>query len=194
MTTITKYINNPRITDYSLALSKQIYGNKQLLKTELLALYNYHINLSIGPKALYPMSNWQSHRLCLLSSIAVTLDNPTLIQQCHRLCLEWIRTSDCKCCTAKSQDFHWRDSCEYKVYGWWALCQAMVYLQPKTRFAYRPLFREYFAWLKRYEDGLVHIEYLRSNVASDVKKPRYGLKFDPSYNKVLMVPYNQLTS
>lgn len=188
------YIGNPRITDYSFALAAFIQQAKTVSRTDLLNLYQYHLDLSTPPNSLYPMSNWQTHRLCLMASIALKLKDTTRARQCHTLCLEWIRVSDCSCCTAANQDFHYRDSCEYKIYGWWALCQAMVYLQPLTQFAYKPLFAEYFEWLKPYQDGkMKHIEFAKSQIKDDVKKPMYGKVFDPAYNNNLMRVYTKLT-
>lgn len=191
---LSKYIGNPRITDYSFQLADAI--QKMTFPTShLINLYSYNLNLSTPPNALYPMSNWQSHRLCLMASIARKLNDKTRAWACHTMCLKWIPESSCKCCPAASQDYHYRDSCEYKVYGWWALCQAMVHLQPLTRFAYKPLFANYFKWLQPYKNGSVkHVEYIRSQIASDVNKPSYGKLFDPNYNTNLVRVYQQLTA
>lgn len=190
---VKSYIGNPRITDYSFDLADYIYNIKnKVVNTDLINLYKYHINLCKPPNALYPQSNWQPHRLCLLSAIAVRLNNTSYISECHTLAIKWIDESDCNCCTAASQDYHWRDSCQYKVYGWWALCASFVYLQPKTNFAYKPLFNDYMKWLLPYQKGLIHNEYVKSNVSTDVSKPLYKKPFDPSYNDNLMVWYNQL--
>jgi hypothetical protein len=189
------YIGNQRITDYSFRLATTIQKATTISKNDLLNLYKYHLDLCIPPNALYPMSNWQSHRLCLMASIAQRLNDMTRAQQCHTLCLEWIQISDCNCCIAANQDFHHRDSCQYKIYGWWALCQAMVYLQPMTRFAYKPLFVRYFQWLAPYQQGtLKHIEFLKSKNKTDIHKPDYGKVFDPAYNNNLMKVYSQLKS
>lgn len=191
---IRDFIGNKRITDYSFRLASFISTNaKNIPVKDLRDLYTYNINLSVGKGSLYPQSNWQPHRLCLLSSIAVALNDASLIHRCHSLCLEWIRVSDCKCCIAKSQDFHWRDSCEYVVYGWWALCQSMVYLQPKTKFRYKPSFVEYFRWLDQYKEGKqIHVEYLNSKIPNDLEKPMYGKNFHVRYNDNLMAVYNKL--
>lgn len=192
---IKTFINNPRITDYSFRLAKFIFDNSKTLdKKLLLDLYNYNLSLCQGTSALYPESNWQSHRLCLMSSIAVVLNSKNLIQECENLCLNWISVSDCKCCLAKSQDYHYRDSCEYVIYGWWALAQAYVYLQKNTNKPYKSLFINYFKWLEPYQNGSIkHVEFKNSkNMPSDLSKPNYEKVFDPNYNINFMRVYNLL--
>lgn len=190
-----RYIGNARITDYSFDLANSIRAATTFNTTDLTSLYNYHLSLSVPPNALYPQSNWQPHRLVVMSAIAAKQKDMKKINQCHAMCLKWIIDSDCKCCIAKSHDYHFRYSCEYKVYGWWALCQAMVNLQPLTKYAYKPLFVDYFKWLKPYQTGAItHIEFLHSQLASDVNKPNYKKKFNPAYNDNLMRVYTRLTS
>jgi len=188
------YINNPRITDYSFKLAKYINDNQTDAKT-LRDLYNYNLSLCQGEKALYPMSNWQSHRLCLMSSIAARLNNRSLIQQCESLAIQWIKISDCECCDAKSQDYHWRDSCEYVVYGHWALVQALVYLQPKTKKPYKYVFDDYLKWIEPYQKGIKkHVEFVNSrNMPADLSKPNYNKPFDPNYHINFARVYSQLS-
>jgi hypothetical protein len=189
------YINNTRITDYSFALSRFITQN-QVDKETLENLYNFNLSLCSGSQALYPMSNWQSHRLCLMSSIAVKLNNQSYINTCEKLCIDWIKISDCGCCDAKSQDFHWRDSCEYVVYGHWALAQALVYLQTATKKPYKNLFNDYLKWIEPYQKGVLkHVEFVNSkNMPSDLSKPNYNKQFNPDYNKNFERVYNLLKS
>lgn len=192
---IDAYIGNSRITDYSFAVAKHIAENI-CNKSSLDKLYNYHLSLCEGPDALYPMSNWQPHRLCLMSSIAVRLNDPIKIKKCEELSIDWIRVSDCKCCTVKSQDYHYRDSCQYVVYGWWALVQSFVYLQKITKKPYRPYFTNYLKWIQTFIDGKVtHVEFINSkNMPADRSKPFYGKTFDPTYNKNFSRVYDQLIS
>lgn len=189
---IESLIGNPRITDYSFRASEYISMN-HVSRHVLEELYMYHLGLCIGDKAMYPETNWQSHRLCLMSAIAVKLDRMDWVWQCHDLCMDWIRNSDCNCCNCSSKDYHWRDSCEYKIYGWWGLAAAFVSLQSKTQYPYKKWFTPYFDWFRPYETGeKIHYEYLTSRIASDKDKPHYGKQFDPSYNKNLMRHYNKL--
>jgi len=192
---IRTYIGNQRITDYSFDVAEYISKTKNLNRKDLQDLYNYNLSLSQGPNALYPMSNWQSHRICLMSSIATTLNDINKIKQCEKLAIDWISTSDCKCCDAKSQDFHWRDSCDYVVYGYWALVKAFVYLQKKTNAPYKHLFLNYFKWLDPYQKKIkTHIEFKNSkNMPADLSKPNYNKPFDPNYNKNFMNVFNLLT-
>lgn len=193
---INSYIGNPRITDYSFTLAKYIKTSTNLNRNNLINLYNYHKSLCIPPNALYPESNWQSHRLCLMSSIAVYLNDTIKINEVEKLAIQWITVSDCKCCTVKSRDFHYRDSCTYVVYGWWALAQAFVYLQSKTKRPYKQYFRNYFLWLKPYQTGTKkHVEFKNSkNMPQDLQKPEYNKLFDPNYNDNLLRVYNLLSS
>ncbi|NDE18177.1 hypothetical protein EBZ80_24990 [bacterium] len=190
-------VGNPRITDYSFRVADSIFTNGSGYKKEdLLALYGYHLGLCQPPNALYPQSNWQSHRICLLSAIAVTLRDTSRINQCDALLRRWIAESSCGCCDARSQDFHWRDSCEYVVYGWWALAKACVYLQSANKKPYKPLFNNLFAWLAPYQAGTKkHVEFVNSkNMPADLQKPKYNKPFDPNYVINLTRVYDLLKS
>lgn len=192
---IKSYIGNPRITDYSFDLAKFIFEKKPTDKKSLLDLYNYHLSLCIGKNALYPESNWQPHRLCLMSSIAVVLNNLSLIQQCEKIAIDWIALSNCKCCDVRSRDFHFRDSLEYVVYGWWALAQAFLYLQTNTKKSYRVLFQNYLKWLVPFQQGTkTNFEFVESKyMPQDRSKASYGKKFDPAYHtKTFMTVYTKL--
>lgn len=181
---LLSFVGNPRITDYSFRVADAVFTNRSVYKKQdLVALYGYHLDLSQGKDALYPQSNWQSHRICLMSAIAVALGDAARIDQCDALVRRWITESGCGCCDARSQDFHWRDSCEYVVYGWWALAKACVYLQSANKKAYKPLFDNLFRWLAPYRNGTKkHIEFLNSkNMPADLQKPMYNKAFDPNY-------------
>ena len=115
---LLSYIGNPRITDYSFKVADAIFLDRNSFKKDdMILLFNYHLNLCEGPNALYPQSNWQSHRICLMSAIAVALNDTKSITRCDHLIDDWITRSNCNCCDACSHDFHWRDSCEYVIYG-----------------------------------------------------------------------------
>ena len=181
---LQSHIGNPRITDYSFSVSDFIMTKKPSDKKTLTDLYNYQLSLCTGPNALYPESNWQPHRLCLMSSIAVVLNNTQLISQCEKLANDWIQLSNCKCCTIRSRDFHFRSSLEYVVYGWWALARAFLYLQSTTKKSYKGLFTNYLNAMKPYQNGSkIHYEFVRSQyMPQDKSKASYGKKFDPAYH------------
>lgn len=192
---VKSFIGNPRITDYSFDLADFIMKTKPTDKVSLLNLYNYHFLLCVGKNALYPESNWQPHRLCLMSSIAVVLGNQNLMAQCEKIGTDWIALSNCGCCPIRSRDYHYRDSLEYVVYGWWALAKAFLYLQSKTNKSYRALFTNYLAWLVPYQKGTkINIEFVESKyMPQDLSKASYGKKFDPLYHeKTFMVVYKVL--
>lgn len=192
---IKYYVGNPRIIDYSFSLSKLIVDTKPKNTKELSELYQYNLSLCTGINALYPESNWQPHRTCLMSAIAYVLNDLNLVKECEKLAINWISASNCNCCEIRSKDYHYRDSLEYVVYGWWALAQTFVYLQKITKKSYKRLFNNYFAWLKQYEDGTkIHIEFVNSkNIPNDKSKPSYGKKFNPDYSKkTFMNVYNTL--
>lgn len=194
MTDIKAFLGNPRITDFSFDLAARIAPpTSTFSRADLTSLFNYNLGLCSERTGLYPMSNWQPHRLCLMSAISARLKDTTMAWQCHNLCIRWITISDCKCCDAASQDYHWRDSCEYKVYGWWALTQAMVYLQPTTKQPYKKYFVAFFRWLDKYKTEQ-HVEFVLSNVRTDVSKPSYNKVFSPSYAASMIRAYSKLTS
>jgi len=194
MMDLRPFIGNTRITDYSFDLAAQIMSPSIVFSTaQLTSLYNYNMGLCSERTGLYPMSNWQTHRLCLMSAIARRLKNTTMAWQCHNMCVRWITISDCGCCDAASQDYHWRDSCQYKVYGWWALAQAMVYLQPMTKKPYKTYFVAFFRWLDKFKTER-HVEFVLSRVPADASKPHYNKVFDPSYANSMIRSFSQLTS
>ena len=184
--------SNPRITDYSFqaaaALETMPAADVVRLRPTLNQLYAKLLDWSTGTDALYPMSNWQPHRLCLMAALAAKVKSTTWANQVLGLVGQWPKVSDCiDSCGWNSQDFHHRDAISYVVYGWWALAQACVYLQrvlPLTTPSLRPLFREFVSQMDKYKTGRlgVHIEFLKSKIASDVQKPLYGKPYPLDYN------------
>ena len=188
------YINNPRITDYSFSLTNNIQSIKYP-SSDCIALYSYLLSLCRGSTALYPQSNWQSHRIMVMSALAVSLNDTARINECEKLAIAWITTSDCKCCPVRSQDYHYRDSCQYVVYGWWALVRAFEILQDVTKKSYRSWFDNYMRWIQFIRDGkmVTHREFVKSQVRADVSKPMYNKPFDVSYHNQTFQPvYNRL--
>lgn len=159
-------------------------------------LYNYLLSMCQGANSLYPESNWQPHRLIVMSAIAVSLKDSVRVNQCETLAIAWIKLSDCLCCNAKSRDYHFRDSVTYIVYGWWALAQTFVNLQKHTKKPYRVHFNNYLNFIRQFETGqIIHIEFVDSKLLpGDTSKPQYGKPFDPNYNINFLRVYNQLTS
>jgi hypothetical protein len=103
---------------------------------------------------------------------------------------------DSKCsdrCLANSADYHYRDSIEYLVYGVQAWVKACLYLKPFTKFNYKNELNNIMKFLDPYIKGTkTHIEYINSNIASDVKKPSYNKPFQPKYCDTMLRLYNQL--
>lgn len=168
-----------RITDISYDCCNFISKNN-VSKTELENLYNYHKSNN----NIYPMTNWMAHRLMVLSLIAVKLNDQTKIKECHNLIIKYISTDsvclNCKC--GANQDFHWRDSINYLVYGCQALANSCLYLKPYTKFNYKALFEKHLKFLKPYLEGTKkHIEYRNSEIKSDVNKPEYNKEWQPLY-------------
>lgn len=182
-----------RITDISYQACADIDQN-QIVTSDRLKLYQYHLNLSTT-NALYPQSNWQPHRLMVLSCIAVSINDATRMRQCDTLIRQWIPLSDCTDkCGANSQDYHWRDSVTYLVYGVQALCQACLYLQQKNRWAYKPLLKPFIDFIQPYELGTnTHIEFVRSkNMPEDMSKSLYNKPYPKGYAKQLLAMYAKL--
>lgn len=183
-----------RITDISYTACKDIELNK-IVRSDLLKLYQYHLNLSTT-NALYPQTNWQAHRLMVLSCIAVFINDATRMKQCDTLIRQWIPLSDCTDnCGANSQDYHWRDSVTYLVYGVQALCQACLYLQRKNQWAYKTLLKPFIDFIRPYEAGTkTHIEFVNSqNMPDDMTKLLYNKPYPKGYAKQLLTMYGQLT-
>lgn len=181
---ISSYVGNHRITDYSFCLAKSIDAMDTVPATDALALYDFLKRDCVGTTALYPQSNWQTHRLVVMSILAVRLSDRARVDECHELAMQWLPKSNCRCCDARSLDFHERDSCQYIIYGWWGLAQAMVYLQRVNHVAYLPYFDTYFRWLAPYQNGeKTHIEFVHSRLPEDVNKPMYDKPFDPVYHQ-----------
>jgi hypothetical protein len=118
-----------------------------------------------------------------MSAIAIFLKDNSKILEVEKFAISWISLSDCKCCIAKSRDFHFRDSCQYVIYGWWALAQCFVNLQKSTKKPYKIHFQKFLDWFKPYQSGSKkHVEFLNSKLLpDDYKKPMYGKEFDPNY-------------
>lgn len=178
----------PRITDYSyracsdidrLMISKEIS-----ISDDLRRLYAYQKT----QWTLYPMTNWQSHRLMLQACIAFKLLDKALCQEVHAALLRWLRDSNCADrCGANSQDHHWRDSIEYLIYGLQAYVKAGLYLKPVTRYDYKKDIAGIMKWLDPYLKGTkTHIEYKNSMIPSDVNKPSYGKQFNPAYANTML--------
>ena len=178
-----------RITDISNELCKVVdayIGNK----ASLIALYDYHKS-NCG---LYPMSNWQAHRLRALSCIAVKLNDKGRIKECHDMILIYIKKdSVCHDKCGANQDFHYRDAINYLVYGSQALASACLYLKPFTKYNYHSIFDSTMLFLKPYLSGSKkHIEYVKSNIKSDVDKPEYDKVWDPNYAKPFLTILEKL--
>jgi hypothetical protein len=158
-------------------------------------LYQYHLNLSTT-NALYPQSNWQPHRLMVMSCIAAFINDATRMRQCDTLIKQWIPLSNCTDrCGANSQDYHWRDSVTYLVYGVQALCQACLYLQgDNPTWLYKPIIKPFIDFIRPYELGTKkHIEFVQSkNMPEDLSKPLYNKPYPIGYAKNLFAMYNRL--
>jgi len=181
-----------RITDISNRLCAEVEAGLYP-ESLLLELWDYHSN----PQRLdlYPMSNWRSHRIRCLACIARQLLDTVKAFYCHYLVLEWlIDLSPCHDrCGASSQDWHWRDSAQYLVYGLQAVVNACIYIKPITKYNYAPLFVPHRVFLAPYISGSKkHLEYVRSKVASDKQKPEYAKPWDPKGADTLLRLLKQL--
>lgn len=196
---------NPRITDYSFracdALDAMTAVEEQRQRQHLIRLYNALARWSTVDDSFYRMSNWQPHRLCLMACLAKRCRRRDWAAQTHALVLDWPSRSDCDAtctCGWHSQDYHHRDAITYVVYGWWAMARACVYLQDAVQPAppsFRPLFQPLLQAHAR-EAALPpsarHIEFLQSQVSTDVSKPQYGKPYNPAYLVNLLRWYDRL--
>lgn len=195
---LSTFINNPRITDYSFRVSNEIMSKPfttHPVDTRT-RLYTYLLSMCQGTNALYPQSNWQPHRLLVMSSLALSLNDKVRISECERLAVQWIGQSDCRCCPVRSQDFHFRDSYTYVVYGWWALVRTMEILQKSTGRPYRAHFDNYLRWIEQFKTNRLkpHLEFVKSQLLpDDMSKPEYNKPFDWQYHTKTFLPvFNRL--
>jgi hypothetical protein len=174
-----------RITDISNDLCKYIKDNDTIDTEDLVRLYDYHKNNN----HIYPLTNWQAHRIRCMSCIAARLKDKVKIWHCHYLVLQYFfEKSHCQChCVdrhpGENHDFHHRDSLNYLVYGSQALANACLYLKPFTKYNYYyDLFEPILDFINPFIRGeKTHIEYVNSEIHSDKTKPEYGKKWNPSY-------------
>jgi hypothetical protein len=184
----------PRITDYSYKACSDIEKllitqNLPQITKELTDLYNYQKS----QWSVFPMTNWQSHRLMLQSCIAFELMDKKMVDEIHGKLLQWIKDSDCNCCDSNSQDYHWRCSINYLVYGLLAWVRAINYIKPFTKYNYKKEIAHIMLWLDPYLKGKKsNIEFIGSKIPSDINKKEYGKPFDPKYADNLVKLYNQL--
>ena len=189
---LLKKYSTTRITDISYEACRNV---EKMNNSDLDKLYNFHLNLCIPPNAVHPMSNWQAHRLMLMSCIALKQRDMAKARRCDSLLMNWIRISKCHDrCSARSQDFHWRDSVTYLVYGVQAFAQAALYLQTlNPAWIYKRILKPYIDFINLYETGRrTHIEFRNSKIESDKSKDLYLKPYPIGYAKQLMIIYNQL--
>ena len=135
------------------------------------------------------VNNWQSHRVKLVTSMAVALDDPELFDAARQLFQRQIAAnikSD-----GETQDFGDRDALHYVVYDLQPLVQAALAAQRRGeswyhwRTAKGASLEKAVAWLTPYVSGeKMHEEFVHSHVSFDAIRAQAGLKgftglFDP---------------
>lgn len=94
----------------------------------------------------------------------------------------------------KNHDFFHRNSLNYVVYGYQALVNACIYLQPHTRYSYMFLFHPVLDLLQPYLDGTKkHVEFVHSEIADDKTRKEYKKYWDPDYAKTFLFLIQQLS-
>lgn len=174
-----------RITDIHNDLVKDVDDNK-ISKDVLTQLYHYHLNNNP-----YPMSNWNACRIRVLSKIAVKLNDTVSIWFCHYELLNYMLKLSHQ--NWINNDFLWRDSLEYVVFGYLQVVRASQYLLPITNYSYIRLFDYVLNFMTPYvSKQKTHREFIYSKVSSDINKPSYGKEFINTNPKLLSVFMNEL--
>jgi hypothetical protein len=181
-----------RITDISNDLCEFVDNRSNNIdKRSLIQIYEYHK----GNNDIYPFTNWHAHRIRCMSSIASRLRDNVRIWECHFWILKYyfhLSRCDCHCMedspVGVNHDFFHRDSLSYLVYGSQAVVNACIYLFPFTKYPYyiqliQPIVVYLDPYVKRKK---FHIEYMRSEVESDKRKPEYGKRWDPNYARTFL--------
>jgi hypothetical protein len=149
-----------------------------------------HRVVSASPQATTWNNNWESHRVKLVTMMAVALDDDALFEAARRLFraqLEVNMHGD-----GEVIDFEERDAMHYVIYDLEPLAQAALAARVRGEdwFNYRApngaSLAKGFAWLKPYADGdKPHEEFVHSKVLFDAQRAAAGEKgysgpFDPS--------------
>lgn len=178
-----------RITDISNELC-QLIDAKKISRNDLMELYKFHKS----KHHIFPSSNWMSHRIRVLSCIATALDDIVKIWECHYwVLLYYYELSVCQDKCGAGADYHFRDSLNYVVYGFQALVNACLYLQPITKYNYKPMFDVVVAFLNPYLTSRVkHIEFQSSALQSDSRKAEYLKPWNPLYASTFLLLLQRL--
>jgi hypothetical protein len=68
-----------------------------------------------------------------------------------------------------------------------------LYLKPYTQYPYKDLFEPIVAMLQPYlKKEKTHIEYVGSEIHSDLQKPEYGKPWNPAYADTFLRLYQRI--
>ncbi len=146
-----------------------------------IASVDSHQVVSQSPQATTWNNNWQSHRIKLITMIAVALDDPALFTDARRLFQAQVEANIHA--DGEVRDFAERDAMHYVIYDLEPLTHAA--LAARTRgedwFTYQSLsgasVAKGFAWLRPYAAGeKPHEEFKNSKVAFDAQRAAAGEK------------------
>ncbi|MDI7776335.1 alginate lyase family protein [Asticcacaulis sp. EMRT-3] len=148
-----------------------------------------HKIVSISPQAKSWTNNWQSHRIKLITMMAVTLDDDALFADARRLYQAQIAANIGP--DGEVSDFAERDALHYVIYDLEPLTQAALVARRRGEdwFSYQSPSGSSLAgairWLEPYASGeKPHTEFLHSKTVFDAQRaaagePGYSGPFDP---------------
>lgn len=143
-----------------------------------------------SPKVNNWNNNWQSHRIKLLTMMAVAIDDPALFGDARRIFRAQIEVNIRP--DGKVSDFEVRDALHYVVYDLEPLTMAALAARRRGEdwFNYQApsggSISKAFVWLKPYAAGeRGHDEFVNSTIAFDARRAAAGVKgfsgpFDPA--------------
>lgn len=149
-----------------------------------------HRVVSVSPQATTWNNNWESHRVKLVTMMAVALNDDDLFQAARRLFRTQIEVNMHG--DGEVIDFEERDAMHYVIYDLEPLAQAALAARARGEdwFHYQApngaSLAKGFAWLKPYANGdKPHEEFVHSKVLFDAQRAAAGEKgysgpFDPS--------------
>jgi hypothetical protein len=137
--------------------------------------------VSVSPQATTWDNNWQSHRIKLITMIAVALDDPALFADARRLFQAQVQANIKP--NGETIDFAERDALHYVIYGVEPLGQATLAARLKGEdwFNYQApsgsSVARVFVWMKPYATGeKPHEEFKNSKVLFDRQRFEAGQK------------------
>lgn len=191
-------LTDRRITDYAKSLNDVLAwydpavftsAENRVVQQWMVRSRDFLYEQSFGSSALFPTSNWQFYRIWVMSSMTVILKQPDMIRLLRAEFVSALRRSISPD-DGSLEDFRHRDSVEYHVYALYAIIRTIRVLGPSYRTTdgseqWSDMTAELWATVRpavsfmlRFARGqAVHMEFVRSRVASDRTRPEFNRPF-----------------